>query len=148
MDTRPAFGESGARDVADEVAKRLAHGLQYALEAGHADAYDEPLAADVRWGGPFGALVVGYDRLIQLHRALMQRNTAPPSRFEVVDAFSPALGIVVAQIRRQAVDPSAFSEVAMYVLVERDERWWVAAAQNAPIDPTRSAIRLSDEIHS
>jgi hypothetical protein len=38
----------------------------------------------------------------------------------------------VAQIRRQA-DDGGFSEMAMYVLVEKDGRWWVAAGQNTPV---------------
>jgi hypothetical protein len=28
-----------------------------------------------------------------------------------------------------------FSEMAMYVLVRRDRRWWLAAGQNTPIRP-------------
>lgn len=33
-------------------------------------------------------------------------------------------------------DASAFSEMAMYVLVRRDGMWWLAAGQNTPIRPT------------
>ncbi|MEU2034521.1 hypothetical protein [Nocardia amamiensis] len=63
----------------------------------------------------------------------MAAKVAPPSRFEVVATLAPAPGVVVTQIRRQATDADGFSEMAMYVLVERDGRWWLAAAQNTPV---------------
>ena len=46
---------------------------------------------------------------------------------------APAPGVVVAQIRRRAVAEGAFSELALYALVEREGSWWLAAAQNTPI---------------
>ncbi len=38
----------------------------------------------------------------------------------------------MAQIRRTAQN-GGFSEPAMYVLVRRQDRWWLAAAQNTPV---------------
>jgi hypothetical protein len=32
-------------------------------------------------------------------------------------------------------DASVFSEMAMYVLVRRDGKWWLAAGQNTPVRP-------------
>jgi hypothetical protein len=67
---------------------------------------------------------------------LMAAGTAPPSRFEVVQTLNPMPGVVIAQIRRSdltAGSGEGFSEMAMYVLVERDGQWWLAAAQNTPI---------------
>jgi hypothetical protein len=55
--------------------------------------------------------------------------------------------VAVAQVRRQAVDDrgkpieptdgtnGAFSETALYVLVRRDDSWWLAAGQNTIIRP-------------
>jgi hypothetical protein len=57
----------------------------------------------------------------------------PASRFEVVSVLAPAPGVVVTHIRRQALTAGGFSEMALYVLVEREGRWWLAAAQNTPI---------------
>ena len=77
----------------------------------------------------------------------------PASRYEVVNVLAPVEGVVVAHVRRQALDNTernddegkstgevkdgaktkregAFSEMAMYVLVERDGEWWLAAGQN------------------
>jgi hypothetical protein len=48
--------------------------------------------------------------------------------------------VAIAQIRRQAGagKTDGFSEMAMYVLVERDGNWWLAAAQNTPVSPAPS----------
>lgn len=139
MGDRPALGDPRRGATANEVAAEFARQLQASGEAGDADGYDAAFAADVLWGSPYGASVAGYTELNALHRRLMAARVAPPSRFEVVAAFSPAPGVVVTQIRRQALDADAFSEMAMYVLVERGGRWWLAAAQNTPagISPLR-----------
>ena len=140
MSTRPNVHDPAADAIARAVAADLAAELQQAGESADADRYDNSFAADVLWGSPFGALVVGYGQINAIHRRMMGRRepVAPPSRFEVVAANSPAPGVVVTQIRRQALDPEAFSEVAMYVLVERDGRWWLSAAQNTPVDESKS----------
>lgn len=140
MSTRPNVHDPAADAIARAVAADLAAELQQAGESADADRYDNSFAADVLWGSPFGALVVGYGQINAIHRRMMGRSepVAPPSRFEVVAANSPAPGVVVTQIRRQALDPEAFSEVAMYVLVERDGRWWLSAAQNTPVDESKS----------
>ncbi|MEV0299047.1 nuclear transport factor 2 family protein [Nocardia sp. NPDC050710] len=120
------------------MATEFAEGLQ---RAGDADEYDSAFAADILWGSPFGASLTGYAELNAIHHRLMAAKVAPPSRFEVVAALAPASGVVVTQIRRQAADGEGFSEMAMYVLVERDGRWWLAAAQNTPVgvSPLQSA---------
>jgi len=55
------------------------------------------------------------------------------AEFEVVAVRAPAPGVAVAQIRRRARDGDGFFKMALYTLVERDGRWWLAAAQNTPI---------------
>ncbi|MBY8862132.1 SgcJ/EcaC family oxidoreductase [Nocardia sp. CA2R105] len=146
MDTRPNLHDPAADTTAQAVATDLAAELQKAGETADADRYDNSFAADVLWGTPFGALVVGHSRINAIHRRMMGQSkpVAPPSRFEVVAAASPAPGVVVTQIRRQAVEPGAFSEVALYVLVERDGRWWLSAAQNTPIDESKSFLKRTD----
>lgn len=84
----------------------------------------------------------GYDELNAIHHRLMAAGVAPPSRFDVVAALAPTPGVVVTQIRRQATDTDGFSELAMYVLVERGGRWWLAAAQNTPVG--ESPLRTAD----
>ena len=67
------------------------------------------------------------------------------SRYQTEQVMALAPDVAVAQVRRVALhadgeqipidDVSAFSEMAMYVLVRRDGRWWLAAGQNTPIRP-------------
>jgi hypothetical protein len=59
--------------------------------------------------------------------------------------------VIVAHVARLALDADgqalvpttetgkAFSEMAMYVLVRRDDSWWLAAGQNTPIRPGGAA---------
>jgi len=74
------------------------------------------------------------------------------SRYETVRVLTPAPDVVVAQVRRTALDehseaiPSLegearFSEMALYVLVHRDGDCWLAAGQNTIViaDSPRAA---------
>lgn len=136
MNGRPVLNDAAHAATAHRVAADFADGLQ---RSGDADEYDAAFAADVLWGSPFGASVAGFAELNAIHHRLVAASAAPPSRFEVVAAVAPAPGVVVTQIRRQATDPGGFSEMAMYVLVERDGRWWLAAAQNTPVHAATAA---------
>ncbi|MBL7260627.1 DUF4440 domain-containing protein [Paractinoplanes lichenicola] len=141
---RVALGDGAAQAAAEEVAAGLAAQLQRGGDALDADAYDAWFAADIVWGSPFGATLTGFDQLNAIHRRMMSggmgRAEGPASRFEVVAVLAPAPGVVVAQIRRRALAEGGFSEVALYVLVERDGRWWVAAAQNTAERSQRPAL--------
>lgn len=136
MNGRPVLNDAAHAATAHRVAADFADGLQ---RSGDADEYDAAFAADVLWGSPFGASVAGFAELNAIHHRLVAASAAPPSRFEVVAAITPAPGVVVAQIRRQATEPGGFSEMAMYVLVERDGRWWLTAAQNTPVHAPTAA---------
>ncbi|WP_250281571.1 MULTISPECIES: SgcJ/EcaC family oxidoreductase [unclassified Frankia] len=131
---RPVLDDDPAAHAAAEAAMaRLATELQEGLDAGDADVYDQSFAADVLWGSPYGASLAGFDELIAVHRRLMGARVAPRSEFQVVAVRAPAPGIAIGQIRRRAHDGTGFSEMALYTLIERDGRWWLAAAQNTPI---------------
>ena len=150
---RPTLDDPAAHPAAEEVAAALAAQLQRGGDALDADAYDAWFAADILWGSPYGATLAGFAGLNAIHHRLMGQSSppapasperpatgpAPASRFEVVSVLAPAPGVVVTQIRRQALAAGGFSEMALYVLVERDGRWWLAAAQNTPIRPPDSA---------
>jgi uncharacterized protein (TIGR02246 family) len=135
---RPVLDMAGARVEARTVAERFTAELQDGHDKNDAERYDASFAADILWGSPYGATVAGIGELLPIHRRLKAQRVAPPSRFELVHVLAPADGVVVAQIRRRALDDDnessgSFSEMAMYVLVERDGRWWLAAGQNTPI---------------
>lgn len=131
--TRPHLTDPAARAAAEAAVHRFAAELQEGLDSSDAETYDRSFAADVMWGSPYGRTLDDVDELLDIHHRLMAAATAPPSRFEVVRVLAPAPGVAIAHIRRQALDDGGFSEMALYTLIERDGRWWLAAAQNTPI---------------
>lgn len=128
---RPALhgDDAEAYEAVQDLVKRLQNGL----DAADADVYDATFAADILWGTPKGKVVDGVGELLPIHRRLMAENAAPASTFELASWRCPAPGVAVAQIRRRAHQATEFAEVAVYTLIQRDQRWWVAAAQNTPI---------------
>lgn len=138
---RPVLDDPSARASATRAVERLVAGLQDGLDRGDADAYDRQFASDTLWGSPYGATVFGYEALNAAHHSLMAAGVAPPSRYEIVRVMSPGPGVAIAQVRRNDVGDGKgerFSEMAMYVLVERGGQWWLAAGQNTPIAEHRA----------
>ena len=133
---RPALDDPSARAAATSAVGQLVAGLQDGLDRADADAYDRQFASDVVWGSPYGATVSGYEALNAAHHSLMAAGVAPRSRYEIVQLMSPRPGVAIAHVRRNDLSDGAgrrFSEMAMYVLVERGGQWWLAAGQNTPI---------------
>jgi uncharacterized protein (TIGR02246 family) len=144
---RPTLGAGAAvaRD-AHAAAARLVAELQAGWDQHDADVTDRHFAGDLLWGSPFGATLQGYEELHEIHVRLKQEGAGgPASRFELVQVLAPTADVVLAHIRRAALDVEgealaptedlrgAFSEMALYVLVRRDGDWWVAAGQNTPV---------------
>ncbi|MFD2078330.1 conserved hypothetical protein [Actinopolymorpha cephalotaxi] len=135
---RPILADPAAYPAATDAVEQFVTALQGGVDSSDADRFDHLFAADVMWGSPYGRTLAGFTELNAIHRTLMARQAAPPSRFEIVRVTAPAPDVAVAHVRRQAVDADGkatdgFSEMAMYVLVERDRRWWLAGGQNTPI---------------
>jgi uncharacterized protein (TIGR02246 family) len=133
-----------ARDAVDGFVA----GLQAGIDSADAEAYNADFAEDVMWGSPYGATVIGYDALHSIHRGMFESGVAVAgvsSRYQTVHVMAPAPDVAIAHVRRAALDTdcepvpiddaSVFSEMAMYVLVRRDGKWWLAAGQNTPIRP-------------
>jgi uncharacterized protein (TIGR02246 family) len=128
---RPVLDLTNAEGTA--AVEHLITYLQRGFDTGDADIYDGMFAGDVLWGTPKGLVLKGYDALNPIHRRMMGgAPVEPASRFELLQLVQPAIGVVVAQIRRRALN-GGFSEIAMYVLVKHGDRWWLAAGQNTPI---------------
>ncbi|TQS41108.1 DUF4440 domain-containing protein [Cryptosporangium phraense] len=148
--TRPTLADPSAQAAAETVARDFAATLQRGGDTMDADEYDRWFADDVLWGSPYGLTLTGFAPLNSVHQRLMDAvrhapdpdapaQGAPASVFEVVTAATVAPGVVVTQIRRAALVEGGFSELALYVLVERDGGWWLAAAQNTPVRPAVTA---------
>ncbi|SDQ29552.1 MULTISPECIES: SgcJ/EcaC family oxidoreductase [Actinopolyspora] len=130
---RPHVTDPAAQAAAEAAVERFTAELQKGLDTSDAEAYDRSLAADVMWGSPYGETLGTADELLDIHHRHMAVAVAPPSRFEIVAVRALAPGVAIAHIRRRALDDAGFSEMALYTLIERDGRWWLAAAQNTPI---------------
>jgi len=149
LPTRPTLGShTSATHETMAAVSGLIDELQTGWDQHDADVTDRHVANDVVWGSPFGATVSGYDELHAIHARLKTQGMGgPSSRFEVVQVLAPIGGVVLAQVRRVALDDhgqpvgaagdldGSFSEMALYVLVRRGQQWWLAAGQNTPIRP-------------
>lgn len=134
MTARPSLDRN--LESARRAAAQLVGELQRGWDSRDADETDASCAADVMWGGPFGAIVDGYDELHAIHVKLKAGASHGATRFELQRVLAPAPGVAVVHVRRVG---DGFSEVAMYVLIERDARWWLAAGQNTKVEPGKSA---------
>jgi uncharacterized protein (TIGR02246 family) len=136
---RPSLHQAMYAVDADDAVRQLVERLQTGLDRGDADRYDSMFAADVLWGSPYGLVLAGFDRLNAIHRTLMDKPAVSPSRYEQVQTLALAPDVVVTHVRRKylldvgSTDAPGFSEMAMYVLVQRNDRWWLAGGQNTPI---------------
>jgi PPOX class F420-dependent enzyme/OxyR family protein len=150
--TRPSLdAEGSAAQGAHKAVVELVEELQAGWDRHDADITDRPLASDVLWGSPYGATLQGYEKLHDIHIRLKEQDKGGlASRFEIVGVLAPVANVAVAQVRRVALDAEghvveptaqpegAFSEMALYVLVRRGRRWWLAAGQNTPLRPLPS----------
>lgn len=117
--------------------------LQQAIDTGDARLFNQSFAQDVLWGSPFGAVVSGYDQIHAIHTRMFARlaPVAGTWRYSVENVGFPTPDVVIAYIRRQMVQQQEdqeialgkrFDELALIVLVRRNESWWLAAAQHVP----------------
>ena len=148
MSARPTLSDPQSLPTARAAVDAFVAGLQAGVDTADAETYNADFGDDVAWGSPYGATVVGYDTLHSIHRRMFgaaSAATGASSRYETVHVMAPTPDVAIAQVRRVALDadgeqipiedPSAFSEMAMYVLVRRDGKWWLAAGQNTLMRP-------------
>lgn len=117
--------------------------LQEAIDTGNADLFNLNFAEDVLWGSPFGAIAIGYEQIHAIHARMFSSVTSVPgaSRYEVEQVRFPVESVAIAYVRRVSASrdgtidqskPGSFDELALLVLVKRDEQWWLMAAQHVP----------------
>jgi uncharacterized protein (TIGR02246 family) len=133
---------------AEAAVTEFAAGLQAGHDQRDANLLNDQFARDVVWGSPYGALIEGYEELHPIHVRFQEHNgEGPRVRYEVRNIQPISGDVVIAHIARLMVgsddqpvparsrDDQPFSELAMYVLVRRHERWWLAAGQHTPMRP-------------
>ncbi len=122
--------------------------LQTAIDTADAKLFNQSFAQDVLWGSPFGAVVSGYEQIHTIHLRMFANITpiAGASRYQVETFSQPSDDVIIAYIRRIAhlteelkqpnqSEPklgSAFDELALIMLIQREGQWWLAAAQHLP----------------
>jgi hypothetical protein len=149
---RPTLATGHDLATATTVVSAFVADLQEGWDRHDAAIADRRLAADVAWGSPYGATVDNYEQVFAIHQRLKKQGKGGArSRYQIERVLPVSDGVIVAQIARLALDsdgrplePSAttggaFSEMALYVLVRRDDRWWIAAGQNTPFRPGGAA---------
>jgi uncharacterized protein (TIGR02246 family) len=149
---RPVAGLAGAAaERGRRAVERQVEELRAGVGDGDAEIYNRHFAADAMWGSPYGATVEGYDSLHAIHARMHASGDRGQSRYRIVRVLTPAPNVALAHVRRDALDehgdtiPSRrdeprFSEMALYVLVRREGRWWLAAGQNTPINIDLGAV--------
>lgn len=143
MSARPTLSDPQSQPTARAAVDEFVAGLQAGIDTADAETYNADFGDDVAWGSPYGATVIGYGTLHSIHRQMFgaaSAATGASSRYETAHVIAPTPDTAIAQVRRVALDadgeqipiddPSTFSEMALYVLVRRDGKWWLAAGQN------------------
>lgn len=149
---RPTIAAAEHADAARTAVDTIVTDLQEGWDTNDAATADRHFSADIAWGSPYGATVHDFDTLFAIHQRLKAAGTGgPSSRYQIERVLPVSQDVVVAHVARLALDANgepiepttgtddAFSEMAMYVLVRREDTWWLAAGQNTPIRPGGAA---------
>ena len=117
--------------------------LQEAIDSGDANLFNKRFAWDVLWGSPFAAIAAGYEQIHGIHTKMFSSVTAMKgaAKFELEHARFLTDDVAIAYVRRisqinhstqNEETPGSFDELALFVLVKKNEEWWLAAAQHVP----------------
>lgn len=117
--------------------------LQEAADTGNADLFNNRFSRDILWGSPFGAIADGYEHIHSIHRKMFSlvRPQKGAAKFSAEHIRFLSAQVAIAYIRRVSntpgipgadTSPGSFDELALFVLVKQNGKWWVAAAQHVP----------------
>jgi uncharacterized protein (TIGR02246 family) len=130
-------------DLPLEPIKEFIRRWQEAIDTGNAELFNQQFAADVLWGSPFGAIAEGYEQIHAIHSRMFSSVIPVPgaAQYNIEHIRFPSDNVVIVYVRRVAVNresevnnysPGSFDELALLVLVQRENDWWLAAAQHVP----------------
>ena len=130
-------------NLSPEPVNAFVQQLQDAIDTGNAKLFNLNFAEDVLWGSPFGAVAVGYEQIHMIHSRMFSSVVPVPgaSRYEVEHVRFPTEKVAIVYVRRvtpnreSVIDQSkagSFDELALLLLVQREDQWWLAAAQHVP----------------
>lgn len=117
--------------------------LQKAIDTGDADLFNNQFASDVLWGSPFAAIASGYEQIHAIHNQMFA-SVVPVKgavKFEIEHIRFLSEDVAFAYIRRISqikknsnleTKPGSFDELALFILVKQNGKWWLAAAQHVP----------------
>ena len=117
--------------------------LQEAVDTGSADLFNKQFAEDVLWGSPFAAIASGYEQIHSIHSKMFSAYTPVKgaSKYEAEHIRFVSENVAFAYVRRTAqqqqpadgaTTPGSFDELALFILVTQNDKWWLAAAQHVP----------------
>jgi uncharacterized protein (TIGR02246 family) len=117
--------------------------LQEAVDTGDAVLFNKRFAADILWGSPFAAVASGYEQIHAIHKKMFASVTPVKgaASYKADHIRFVAEDVAFAYVRRtsqqqkqgsEPLSPGSFDELALFVLVKRNDQWWLAAAQHVP----------------
>lgn len=144
MRARPNLGQEPTAEQVTAV-QALIDELERGFNTHDADVFNRRFAGDILWGNPNGGVLQGFDELHGVHRAFFSGPLADAhSRYTLQRVIFPTADVAAAFVRREAIGPHGellepttaddrlLQELALYVLVQRDGEWWLAAGANTP----------------
>jgi uncharacterized protein (TIGR02246 family) len=117
--------------------------LEDALNNHDADAYNRYFTHDISWGGPNGVLLQGLEPLHAVHKDFLEgslRNSMFRYTVHNVKRLTPDTAYAHVQLVRTNANAEVESdELCLYVLIRKQEAWWVCAGHNTRVQAPHNA---------
>ncbi|UBF28723.1 SgcJ/EcaC family oxidoreductase [Kovacikia minuta CCNUW1] len=123
-----------------EEIKQFIAMLEDALNNHDAEAYNRYFTNDISWGSPNGALLQGWEPLHAVHKNFLEgplRNSTFRYTVHTAKQLTPNTAYAHVQLVRTNANAEVESdEVCLYVLIRKQEAWWVCAGHNTRVQPS------------
>lgn len=132
--TRPTAAISDTDTTTIVEIEALFRTLEAALEAKDASAFDQPFTEDVVFITPTGAIFRGWNEMHDYHRKRLGDSPDARARFELLALrlLTPEHAVVNVEQTLHTADFSVTNR-GTWVLLARDETWWVCSVHNTNI---------------